>query len=186
MTENEQAVREALAARYTVGDEFGSAYPLVNPDGPKALALLDAKDAEIRSLEAANASTSQREFEALKQRNTALSRAEQAEAHTHKLNEQLDRRQDLLDAAEAALAERDAAIVEAVRRADEMDAPTHRWAAKHFSEPLRRFILPAKPAVDPLVAVLEAAGYAVFPEDLERVRAAIERAGGTIAFGGDK
>lgn len=42
----------------------------------------------------------------------------------------------------------------------------------------------AKPA-DPLVAVLEAAGYAVFPEDLERVRAAIERAGGVKAVFGE-
>ena len=46
------------------------------------------------------------------------------------------------------------------------------------------FILP-KPKTDPLEKALEEAGYAVFPDDLKRLRAAIETRGGRIVWEGE-
>lgn len=49
---------------------------------------------------------------------------------------------------------------------------------------LSRFIIP-KP-VDPLEAVLQEAGYAVFPDDLAKVRASLARHGLKITEAGDE
>ena len=76
---DEAEVRKRLAARSTVRDEFGIAHPLVNPDGPKALALLDAKDAEIARLNASDVRMSNTADQFLRERDEALARAERAE-----------------------------------------------------------------------------------------------------------
>lgn len=131
----------------------------------KALALLDAKDAEIaewRKLETATADA----------RDSALSRAEQAEAAL------AEERKAMSEAASYAIEDLREWLV---NYPDAYDRDTTEQAITTLS----RFVLPAKPAVDPLVGVLEAAGYAVFPEDLEKVRAAIERAGGVKAVFGE-
>lgn len=133
----------------------------------QALALLDAKDAEIAGLtgpwspaerwKAIAEGEVEARVDIQVSFDAALSRAEQAEA---------------------ALAERDAAIVEAV------DA-LQRGKPCGAHAKLVPF-LPAKPAVDPLIAVLtEALQDAIGPKDALAVRAAIERAGGVKAVFGE-
>lgn len=154
---DEAEVRKRLAARSTVRDEFGIAHPLVNPDGPKALALLDAKDAEIaeshqlqelakregvsetiQRIDLLTGGDGEYRYSTDSQRNCPDEAAMETRI-VKRLNEALSRAEQ----AEAALAERDAAIVEAVRRCDDG------WAKAYIVDPLRPF-LPAKP-VDPLV-----------------------------------
>lgn len=159
--------------------------------GKTILALLDAKDAKLRENEA-----SWRDLSAIlagtrAERDAALSRAERAENERENWRRHATYYQECLEKAEQALAEERKAH-QAFR--EEVDAKVRAWqdagqqgpyAIDDAVDGLHSLILPAKPAVDPLVAVLNAAGYAVFPEDLERVRAAIERAGGVKAVFGE-
>lgn len=119
----------------------------------KALALLDAKDERLASAAKWNDLYANA-------RDEALARAEKEAAYATELHEKLtevyrQRDEEIVRAerAEQALADRDAAIVEACRRAQcsVACAPTGTSYREWWVEPLRPF-LPAPEPVDPLVA----------------------------------
>jgi len=198
-SENEQAVREAAERRAQEGDSFGS----------DVIRVLDAKDAEIAELKSRLEGVCDNYLEAeddidavTRERDTALSRAEQAEAENAQLRSDIDDLREIAprgtqvaialrkraEQAEAALAEMRVAMAEAVRRGNEhiKARPDQDGIIEDTIAPLSRFILPAKPAVDPLVECLEQALMTDTkdgtPQLADNLRAAIERAGGTISF----
>lgn len=185
---DEQAVREWLRKVWEGGRVVYDVTMALD-----SLALLDAKDAERTRLVGL--------LDVLKiERDAALSRAEQAEQERDELRSDVEDLREIAprgtqaaialrkraEQAEAALAERDAAIVEAHRRCTSTDYRGSRYWLQEVAEVLKPF-LPAKPAVDPLIATL-CGELDISPDAAEKALAnleakgLIERAGGTIKF----
>lgn len=189
MTElNEEAVRRILAK---LVDVFGKSHW-----SAQALALLDAKDAALADIMEAQKIRANSIREKIAERDEAIAAKDRAEQERDAAREgkmiYAPEGYVLVEQAvftkmaraEQALAERDAAIVEVSARAYALCSSSD---AAHLTEPLKPF-LPAKP--DPLVAAyVEHTDDCLTMEEAKTyvatLRAAIERAGGTISFEGE-
>jgi len=197
---DEQAVREAAERRAQEGDSFGS----------DVIRSLDAKDAEIDNrdsliltalsrAEQAEAALAEAQLKLIAVGELECGSCEAIGAdcgeHMPSWSKIADMKAGECAALEAALAEERKAhqafreeVSEAINSAEAAaldQGPSATAIVRHYFDPLRTKLLPAKPAVDPLVAVLNESLDRLGPFDAEEaanLRAAIERAGGTIEF----